>query len=211
MHVRQNFFGSNYRKILIIEGAMLWQIFGILASGHFEMITIFIHEYPQESVCVCPTKSHCDSRYPTFFLLTFSAQEAMLSVLFSCITSTLMPMPWLTRWIELLWNHLPLVKKLFGGWPKIGLLFICLPAAALFSSKFASFLSIQRVFELFNGQGHSFHKFLGLKHPGEQSTSIIHLHAEAKNRVVFLSNRVILIILPLKSTKFWQVGHMITW
>ena len=32
------------------------------------------------------------------------------------------------------WATLKLPKKLLGGWPKIGLLFILLPAAALFSS-----------------------------------------------------------------------------
>ena len=45
-----------------------------------------------------------------------------------------LPTPRFTRPIGLLWNPLPRVKKLLGGWPKIGLLFICLPAAALFSS-----------------------------------------------------------------------------
>ena len=45
-----------------------------------------------------------------------------------------LPTPRFTRPIGLLWNPLPRVKKLLGGWPKIGLLFIRLPAAALFSS-----------------------------------------------------------------------------
>ena len=46
----------------------------------------------------------------------------------------MLPTSWFTRRIGLLWNGLLRVKKLMGGWPKIGLLFIRLPTAAPFSS-----------------------------------------------------------------------------
>ena len=88
---------------------------------------------------------------------------------------TVFPTPWFTGGIGLLWSRLQQVKKLLGGWPKIGLLFICPPAAALFSSnlpvscQFRGFLSLS-----VSMQEHSFHQFQGLRCPGEQSILIIH-------------------------------------
>ena len=91
------------------------------------------------------------------------------------------------------WNRLPRVKKLLGRWLKIGLLFICLPTTALFSSNLPVSCQFREFLSIFNVQEHSFHQFLGLRHPAEQSISMI------------------LIILWLKSTQIWEMGHIITW
>ena len=88
----------------------------------------------------------------------------------------MLPTPQFTRPIGLLWNPLPRVKKLLGGWPKIGLLFIRLPAAALFSSNLPISCQFGELLSLFNVQEHSFHQFQRLRRPKvkEQSISIIH-------------------------------------
>ena len=52
-------------------------------------------------------------------------------------------------------------QKLLGGWPKIGLLFIRLPAAALFSSNLPVSCQFREFLSLFNVQEHSFHQFQG--------------------------------------------------
>ena len=85
-----------------------------------------------------------------------------------------LPTPRFTRPIGLLWNRLPRVKKLLGGWPKIGLLFIRLPAAALFSSNLPISCQFREFLSLINVQEHSFHQFQGLRRPREQSILIIH-------------------------------------
>ena len=67
--------------------------------------------------------------------------QLMSMIIMAC--SALLPTPWFTRRIGLLWNRAlksPVVgktkkkkkKKPFGGWPKIRLLFICLPVAGHF-------------------------------------------------------------------------------
>ena len=70
------------------------------------------------------------------------------------------------------------------------------------------------VLSLFNVQEHCFHQFRariqGLRRPGEQSISIIHLHVEVNNVIVFPPNWVILIILGLKSTQIWEIRRVIT-
>ena len=65
-------------------------------------------------------------------------------------------------------------KKLLGGWPKIGLLFIHLPAVTLFSSNLPGLCRFGEFLNLLNVQEHSFHQFKRLRCPGEQSISIIH-------------------------------------
>ena len=86
----------------------------------------------------------------------------------------MLPTPWFTRPIGLLWNRLLQVKKLLGGWHKIGLLFIRLPAAALFSSNLPISCQFREFLSLINVQEHSFHQFQGLRRPREQSILIIH-------------------------------------
>ena len=87
--------------------------------------------------------------------------------------------------IGLVWNCLPRVKILLGGWPKNGQFFICLPPAALFSSNLPVSFQFRGVLSLFNVQEHSFHQFQGLKHPGEQSILIIHFTHKVNNLNVF--------------------------
>ena len=77
-------------------------------------------------------------------------------------------------------------QKLFGGWPKIGLLFICLPTAALFSSNLPVSCQIRDFCRLSNGQEHSIHEFQGLRLLGEQSASIIQpFHSKVNNLIIF--------------------------
>ena len=90
-----------------------------------------------------------------------------------------------THQIGLLWNHLPRVKKLLGGWPKIWLLFICLPIATLLSSNLSVSCQFRQLLSLFNVQEYSFHQFQGLRHPGEQSISIIHSTRKSAIQLVF--------------------------
>ena len=65
-------------------------------------------------------------------------------------------------------------QKTVGGWPKIGLLFIRLPAAALFSSNVPISCQFREFLSLINVQEHSFHQFQGLRCPREQSILIIY-------------------------------------
>ena len=95
------------------------------------------------------------------------------------------------------------------GWPKIGLLFICLPAAALFSSNLPVSCQFREFLSLFNFEEHSFHQFQRLRRPGEQSILTIHFTRKSTivNIIVFLLNWVILIILWLLSTQILETGH----
>ena len=119
-----------------------------------------------------------------------------------------LPTAWFTRPTGLLWNRLPRVKKLLGGWPKIGLFFILLPAAALFSSnlpvscQFNEFLSLFNVRELF------FSSISGIKTSWRAINIDYPLHVEVNNLIVFPPNWVILIILLLKSTHIWEIEHI---
>ena len=117
-----------------------------------------------------------------------------------------LPTPQFTRPIGLLWNRLPRVKKLLSGWPKIGLLFICLPAAALFFFKCANFLSIQRVFEPYNIQEHSFHQFQGLRRPKEQSILIIHFMRKLTIYLLFRPIGWFWLFYDLKAPKYGKLG-----
>ena len=103
----------------------------------------------------------------------WSTSKATLDLGKSKLQSVL-PTPRFTRPIGLLWNPLLRIKKLLGGWPKIGLLFIRLPAAALFSSNLPVSCQFREFLSLFNAQDHSFHQFQGLRRPKEQSILIIH-------------------------------------
>ena len=84
------------------------------------------------------------------------------------VSRSVLPTPRFIRPIGLLWNPMPRVKKLLGGWPKIGLLFIRLPAAALFSSNLAVSCQFREFLSLFNAQEHSFHQFQGLRRKSNQ-------------------------------------------
>ena len=59
-------------------------------------------------------------------------------------------------------------------WHKIELLFIHLPAGAIFSSNLPVSCQFRAFLSLSNVQEHFFHQFQGLKRPGEQSILIIH-------------------------------------
>ena len=85
-----------------------------------------------------------------------------------------LPSPQFTRRIGLLWNRLKRVKKLLGGWPKIGLLFIRLPTAALFFQICQFPVNSESLWTFSMSKNILFHQFQGLRHPGEQSTLIIH-------------------------------------
>ena len=116
-----------------------------------------------------------------------------------------------TRRIGLHWNRLPQVKTWLVGWPKFGLLFICLPAAALFSSNLPVSAQFREVFEPFQCPRTCFSSISGIK----TSSSAINIdyppHAEVINLIVFLPYWVILIILQPKSTQIWETGRIITW
>ena len=79
--------------------------------------------------------------------------------------------PQFTRQNGLPWNCLPRMKKLLGGSPKIGLLFICLLLAAFFSSHLLVSCQFRKILSLFNVQEHSFHQFQGLRCPLAQPPS----------------------------------------
>ena len=124
---------------------------------------------------------------------------------------TVLPTLWFTCQIGLLWNCLLRVIKLLGGWPKLGLLFICLPRALLFFFKFASFLSIQRAFEPFQCSRTFFSSISGIETSWRAISIDYQLQVEVNSLIVFPPNWVILIILWLKSTQIWESGRIITW
>ena len=113
------------------------------------------------------------------------------------------------RRIGLLWNRLLRVIKLLGGWPKIGLLFIHLPFGSSFFFKFANFLSIQRIFGLFQCLRKLYSSISGIKSSCRATSIDYPLHAEVNNLIVFPPNWVILIILLLKSAQIWKIGRII--
>ena len=132
------------------------------------------------------------------------------------IWHTVLPTLQFTRRIGLLWNRLLRVKILLGGWPKIGLLLIRLPAAALFFFffKLASFLSFQGVFEPFQCPRTFFASISGIK-MSKMSWRAINidypLHGEVNNLIVFPPNWVVLIVLRLKNIQIWEIGRIIAW
>ena len=122
-----------------------------------------------------------------------------------------LPTPRFTCRIGLLSNRLPLVKKLLGRWPKIRLLFICLPLAAFFF-KFANFLSIQSVFEPFQWSRTFFSSISGIMTSWRAININYLLYGEVNNLIVFLPNWVIFIISLLKSTQNlgnWSYEYLI--
>ena len=122
------------------------------------------------------------------------------------LTHTVLPTPRFTRPIGLLWNPLPRVKKLLGGWPKIGLLFIRLPAAALFSSNLPVSCQFREFLSLFNVQEHSFHQFQGLRRPREQSILIIHFMRKLRIYLRFRPIGWFWLFYGWKAPKFGKLG-----
>ena len=123
-----------------------------------------------------------------------------------------LPSPWFTRQIGLLWNCLPQVKKLLGGWPKIGLHFIRLPAAALFSSNLPVFCQFREFLSLFQCPRTFFSSISGIKTSWRTINIDCLLHVEVNNLIVSPPNWVIKIILQLKSTQNlenWAYNYMI--
>ena len=118
----------------------------------------------------------------------------------------MLPTPRFTRPIGLLWNRLPRVKKLLGGWPKIGLLFIRLPAAALFSSNVPISCQFREFLSLINVQEHSFHQFQGLRHPREQSMLIIHFMRKLRIYLLFHPIGWFWLFYGWKAPKFGKLG-----
>ena len=89
-----------------------------------------------------------------------------------------------------------------AGQTTVGLLFIHLPVADLFSSNLSEIFGA-----LSNVQQHYFHQSwrfwiaLNINYP---------LHAEVNNLIVLPLIWLVLIILKLKSTQIQEIGHMIT-
>ena len=124
---------------------------------------------------------------------------------------TVLPTPRFTRPIGLLWNPLPRVKKLLGGWPKIGLLFIRLPAAALFSSNLPVSCQFREFLSLFNVQEHSFHQFQGLRRPREQSILIIHFMRKLRIYLLFRPTGWFWLFYGWKAPKFGKSQFAMVW
>ena len=102
---------------------------------------------------------------------------------------------YLPNWATLKLPAAARVKNLLGGWPKIGLLFIRRPKAALFSSNLPVSCQFREFLNLYNVQEHSFHQFQELR-----AISINHpLHAKVNNLIVFPPNWV-------KAPKFEKLG-----
>ena len=119
-----------------------------------------------------------------------------------------------TRRIGLFWNPLPQVKKLLGGWPKIGLLSILLPAAALFSSNLSVSCQFREFLSPFNVQEHSIHQFQGLRvlKTSWRAINIDYpLHAEVNCLIDIPPNWVILSFSLLKNTQIWEIGRIVSW
>ena len=93
----------------------------------------------------------------------------MLKSSFLPSLSPVLPTLQFTHRIELLWNRLPRVKKLLGGWPKIGLLLSICPRHSSFSSNLPDSCQFREFLSLFNVQEHFFHQFQGLRCPGLES------------------------------------------
>ena len=102
-------------------------------------------------------------------------------------------------------------KDCWEGGLKLGYFSSVCPWQLLFSSKFASFLSFQRVFEPFQCLRTFFSSISGIKMSWGAIIIDYPLYAEVNNLIVFQPNWVIFIILRLRSTQIWEIGHMITW
>ena len=122
------------------------------------------------------------------------------------VTCTVLSTPRFTHWIVLLWNRLPRIKRLLGGWPIIGLLFICLPTVALFSSNLPVSCQFREFLSLINIRKHSFHQFQGLRRPGQQSTSIIHFTRKSTIYMFFRPIGWFWLFYGWKTPKFGRLG-----
>ena len=111
-----------------------------------------------------------------------------------------LPTPRFTCQIGLLCHR---IKKLLGRWPKIGVLFTCLLAGALFSSN----LLVSHQFiklSLFNVQKHSCHHFHGFGHPAITQLGLF-TSPTSQQWNCFSIHWVILVTLWLKSTHIWEI------
>ena len=97
-------------------------------------------------------------------------------------------------------------QKLLGGWPKIRLLFIRLPAAVLFSSNVPISCQFRAFLSLINVQEHSFHQFQGLRRPREQSILIIHFMQKLRIYLLFRSIGWFWLFYGWKAPKFGKLG-----
>ena len=93
--------------------------------------------------------------------------------------------------IGLLWNPLPRVKKLLGGWPKIGLLFIWLPVAALFSSNIPISCQFREILQPFQCPTIFFSSISRIKRSWRAVYIDYPIHVEGNNLIVFLPNCVV--------------------
>ena len=123
----------------------------------------------------------------------------------------MLPMPRFTRRIGLLWNRLLQVKNTVGWVAQNWATFHPSTCSRLFFFKFASFLSIQRVFEPFQCPRSFFSSISEIKTSWKAINIDYPLHTEVNNLIVFLPNWVILIILWRKITQIWEIGCIITW
>ena len=88
-------------------------------------------------------------------------------------------MPRFTHWIRLLWNCLLGVKKTADGRPEIELIFhLPVSGSSFYPLKFASFPSIQRVFEPFQWSRTFFSSISGIKMSWRAISSDYLLHME---------------------------------
>ena len=100
-------------------------------------------------------------------------------------------------------------KNCWAGGLKLGYFsFVC--PRQLFFFKFASFLSIQRVFEPLQCPRTFFSSISGITTSYRAINIDNPLLAEVNNLIVFPPNWVISVILRLKSTQIWEIGRMIT-
>ena len=96
-----------------------------------------------------------------------------------------------------------------GRWPKIGLLFILLPAAALFSNLTVSW-QFRKFLSPFIVQEHSIYQFQGLRVLKTSWRAInidCPLHKGVKSLIV-LRHWAILSVLLLKSIQIWEIGRI---
>ena len=124
---------------------------------------------------------------------------------------SVLPTPWFTCQIGLLWNRLPRVKKTVGQVALNWATFHLSACGSSFFLQFANFLLIQKVFEPFQCPRTFFSSISGIKMSWRAININYQLHAEVNNLIVFPPKWVILIILWLKNTQIWEIGRMITW
>ena len=97
-------------------------------------------------------------------------------------------------------------KNCWAGDLKMGLLFVRLPAAALFSSNVPISCQFREFLSLINVQEHSFHQFQGLWRPREQSILIIHFMRKLKIYLLFRPIGWFWLFYGWKAPKFGKLG-----